>query len=69
MSALDWIALGADLRGAALDAHDKLPAVDVAYSFLLENPECFDRGAWPEDMPGDAPLELVTAYYTEAASD
>lgn len=38
---LDWTKLGAALRASALDAHGYLPSIDIAYAFLLDNPECF----------------------------
>lgn len=62
---LDWDALGSTLREAALDAHDELPHFDVAWDFLLNNPECFDHAnGWPADMPAEPPIELLRAYYT-----
>jgi len=63
---LNWQKLGAELRQSALDAHaGELPHVDMAYGFLLDNPECFqaDDQPWPDDMPGEPPLELIAAYY------
>ena len=75
---LNWTALGAALRHSALDAHDDyLPSVEIAYSFLLDNPECFlhvmpveiAMGAafqadpeWPADMPQEPNIELIAAY-------
>ena len=39
---MDWTKIGQTLRESALDAHDgELPSVGTAYSFLLDNPECF----------------------------
>jgi hypothetical protein len=62
---LDWTALGTALRGSAMDAHDgELPNVSIAYQFLLDNPECFTDGdSWPDDMPNEALVELIAAYY------
>ena len=50
---LNWTRIGKSLRASALDAHDgALPPVDLAYSFLSGNPECFiDSNEWPADMP------------------
>jgi hypothetical protein len=40
--ALNWTRLGALARQSALDAHNgELPPVDVAYSFMCDNPDCF----------------------------
>lgn len=45
---LDWTKLGQALRESALDAHGGvLPPLQFAYSFLLDNPECF----LPENPP------------------
>lgn len=67
---LDWAKLGTELRQAALDAHDgDLPQVEIAYSFLLDNPECFANSAgvpveeWPAAMPQEPNIILITAYY------
>ena len=61
---MDWTKLGWELRESALDAHDgELPSINIAYSFLLENPECFGREDWPEDMPQEPNIELIAAYY------
>jgi hypothetical protein len=72
---LDWKALGKALRQSADDAHEgDTPSVDLAYSFLLDNPECFkqtdengDCEDWPEGMPQEPPVELVAAYYGDFA--
>lgn len=74
---LDWTKLGRALRASADDAHDgKTPDVTIAYSFLLENPECFildengEDQEWPADMPQEPPIELIAAYYeVETALD
>ena len=68
---LDWQRLGVALRACALDAHEgELPPVDIAYSFLLENPECFGQNEWPydwpTDMPQEAPTELLASYLVGA---
>ena len=62
---LNWTRIGKSLRASALDAHDgALPPVDLAYSFLSGNPECFiDSNEWPADMPTIPPSELIAAYY------
>jgi hypothetical protein len=76
---LDWTALGEALRESALDAHDGvLPPLQFAYSFLLDNPECFLHvmpmevamsavfqadPEWPDDMPQEPNIELIAAYY------
>ncbi len=53
---LNWTKLGKALRVSAKDAHDRnLPDVRIAYSFMLDNPECFiDQDVWPDDMPQGA---------------
>ncbi len=63
---LNWLKLGTDLRASALDAHDgNLPPIDIAYSFLLDNPGCFgDDEEWPADMPQEPNIELIAAYYS-----
>jgi hypothetical protein len=67
---LDWFALGEELRASALDAHEgQLPDVDFAYSFLLDNPECFDQEEWPDDMPKYPPSNLIVSYYGEWPED
>ena len=66
---IDWPKLGQALRESAMDTHDgELPSVDIAYSFLLDNPECFadlesDDDEWPENMPTEPPFDLISAYY------
>jgi hypothetical protein len=62
---LNWSALGAELRGAAIDAMgaDHLPSVETAYDFLLANPECFGREEWPAGMPDAPGIALIAAYY------
>jgi hypothetical protein len=79
---LDWTAIGTALRESALDAHDgKLPPVEVAYSFLLDNPEIFladnpefagfpgEEPNWPADIPQEPNIELITAYYAAYQDD
>jgi hypothetical protein len=78
---LDWNALGTALRQSALDAHDgELPPVTLAYSFLLDNPECFlpDQSEmdepgpvaeWPAYMPQEPNIELIAAYYRAGDSE
>ena len=64
-AALDWTLLGHELRLNDQDAHgDNLLGVMDAYSFLLDNPECFTGGqnGWPEDMPQEPNLELIIGY-------
>ena len=70
-TAFDWERMGKDLRQSAMDAHDgQLPRIDIAYSFLLDNPECFiDADVWPVDMPAEPPIELVYAYYSREQND
>lgn len=62
---LDWTWIGAALRESAMSAHDDvLPSLDIAYSFLLDNPECFtDSDEWPADMPTEPNIELIAAYF------
>jgi hypothetical protein len=73
---IDWEKLGKELRISADSAHDgDTPNIEIAYSFLLDNPECFGPSgvlisedgefvaAWPVDMPTTAPDELIAAYY------
>jgi hypothetical protein len=65
---MDWTQLGRLLRQSALDAHDgELPTVYTAYSFLLDNPECFYGEEWPADMPAEPNIELIAAYYNRTA--
>jgi hypothetical protein len=60
---LDFTELGRELRASADDAHEgDTPSIDLAYSFLLDNPECFGYDGWPEGMPETAPEELQRAY-------
>lgn len=66
MRLLNWTQLGRELRQAADDAHgghEHAPNIDIAYLFLLENPECFGYEEWPSDMPQQANIELIYAYY------
>lgn len=67
---IDWTTLGQQLRESAKDAHGELPAVHVAYSFLLDNPECFIADGlgeeWPANMPQEPNIELIAAYYGAA---
>jgi hypothetical protein len=67
---MDWAKLARALRESADDAHDgRTPDITIAYSFLLENPECFvldengEDQEWPADMPQVPPMELIAAYY------
>lgn len=66
---LDWTQLGHDARVSALDAHDGvLPTPDTAYSFMLDNPECFMGSTdvndeWPGDMPTEPNIEFLAAYF------
>lgn len=60
---LDWTKLGQALRAGATDAHGYLPSIEIAYAFLLDNPECFiDGDEWPAEMPTEAPRGLIDAY-------
>lgn len=70
LTTIDWTLLGKELRIAALDAHEgELPSIDLAYSFLMENPECFSGGfeeeGWPAGMPPGPNEELCAAYYAD----
>ncbi len=59
---MDWTKLGHALRESADDAHDgATPHVDIAYSFLCDNPECFEVN--PDTLPAEPPIELIAAYY------
>jgi hypothetical protein len=61
---LDYTKLGAMLRASALDAHNgELPSLDIAYTFMLDNPEYFIDGDEWSDMPAVAPEALAFAYY------
>ncbi len=63
---LDWTRLGREVRQSSLDAHGELVPVAMAYSFILDNPECFLDGGtdeWPEPMPFEPPQEFIAAYY------
>lgn len=65
LNEIDWTKLGQALRESALDAHNgELPNVEVAYGFLVDNPECFkgDDADWPVDMPVEPNIELIAAY-------
>lgn len=65
-SELDWTELGRELRQNANDAWGKdVPDARDAYGFLLANPWCFGFEEWPEDMPHEANIELIAAYYGE----
>ena len=68
---MNWTALGKELKASALDAHDgQLPHIDIAYSFLLDNAECFsDSDEWPADMPQEPNIEIIAAYYGETYAD
>ena len=65
MPELNWTKLGRELRTAAIDAlgQAEKPGVHFAYSFLVENPECFGQEDWPADMPVEPNIELIAAYY------
>jgi hypothetical protein len=68
----DWAKLGRELWQAAKDAHGTgMPSAEMAYLFLLDNPECFGDvdSEWPLDMPQEAPEALVEAYCQQAAED
>jgi hypothetical protein len=62
---INWTRLGRELRQSAMDAHGRehFPSVNVAYAFLMENPECFGYDEWPADMPAEPNIELIAAYY------
>lgn len=66
----DQFDLGYDLRLSALDAHGgKLPSIEIAWSFLLDNPECFsDSDEWPEFMPIEPPIMVIAGYYDVPSS-
>jgi hypothetical protein len=60
---LDWAKLGRELRAGADEAHENdTPSLDIAWDFLLENPECFGYDQWPSNMPKYAPEALQRAY-------
>lgn len=61
---IDWTELGTRLRESADAAYEgRTPSVDVAYSFLCDNPHCFgELDGWPAGMPMSAPDELERAY-------
>lgn len=60
---LDWAKLGKALRESADDAHENdTPSLDLSYSFLIDNPECFGYEEWPADMPATAPEAMCIAY-------
>ena len=69
---IDFTKLGQDARVSADDAHEgDTPSVSLAYSFVLDNPECFMGSTdvndqWPEDMPTEAPLAFIEGYYYSA---
>jgi hypothetical protein len=68
---LNWHALGLKLRVSAESAHGlnvggEMPNVALAYSFLLDNPECFGFEEWPADMPGEPNVDLACAYHGNA---
>ena len=50
-----------------MNTYNMEPHVDVAYSFLLENPECFGFEEWAADMPREANIELIASYYDVGA--
>jgi hypothetical protein len=69
---LNWTALGKEARASVDDAdlrltddpNDTRPiCVREAYSFLLNNPECFGREDWPAEMPQEPNIEFIAAYY------
>lgn len=64
---IDWMKLGQELRQSADAAHEgDTPSVELAYQFLLENPECFlagDDPEWPAGMPAEPNVRLVNGYY------
>lgn len=64
MNQINWTELGAQLRKSAEDAHaGDIPSVELAYDFLLDNPECFGFDDWPAEMPTEPNIELIAAYY------
>lgn len=72
LSDIDWRKLGEALRENATEAFGAtMPPLDSAYTFLLDNPECFGYEEWPADMPQTAPEELQRAYgmVTEPSSE
>lgn len=65
---INWFEMGVLLREATLDAHEnELIAVDDAYCFFIENPECFGREDWPAAMPPRAPQALKRGYHSDPA--
>ena len=61
---INWSDIGKELRTGADDAHEGVtPDIRIAYSFLLDNPECFGFEEWPEDMPQRPNIELIAAYF------
>lgn len=63
---IDWIELGKAARISADDAHEgDTPDVRIAYSFVLDNPECFtDSDEWfPRTMPAEPNIEFIAGYY------
>ena len=63
-SNINWTDIGHCLRECAMDAHEGwLPPLAVAWDFLLDNPPAFVGEEWPDNMPDEAPLELIAAYY------
>lgn len=61
LAGMNWKILGQQLRQSVLDAHGELVDVDIAWAFLIDNPECFGETEWP-DMTFMPPMELVAAY-------
>lgn len=63
-TAMNWNELGRAAREAADDAFDGIaPHVDVAYTFLCDNPACFGCDEWPVPMPPEPNIEFIAAYY------
>jgi hypothetical protein len=66
---MDWFNLGRELRQSADSAHEgDTPAVQLAYDFLRDNPECFGFDEWPEPLPVHPPADLVLAYFGDEIS-
>ncbi len=69
LAELDWRKLGRDLRKQTDEAHNGMTVrCEMAYSFMLNNAECFLEAVydeWPAGMPEQPPVELVLAYYED----
>ena len=63
-SLLDWLDLGKQARQAVEDCGTlDVQQIDDAYSFLLDNPECFLFTEWPADMPKGPRVEFLAGYF------